>query len=493
MLEGKTPYVDFFVLDSPLILLLSCVPVKIAYELRLQTGYSIASCVIVFEWLISVYSLSLVATLFLRRPRLANSLFCQTVLFSVAFLNIACVYQFGQIEHLLMLGVLPYIVARWLEYSGKRLAPGEYLPIGLLSGLVILLDPSYWIIPFILEIVWISHFKRFPFKMQSILPIVLITSGLVHTLINGLGTAMMSGYRSFIWPMIVADRLTFDQFLYGIQACPDARIFIYLLIIATLLTFGTRKQLSIVTPLLVSGWLGFAYFIMLCKGFYFQALPMFWCAVLSLSILGALLLNELRRIGTPWFHRFVHPEIMAALVLTACICGSLLVEQHQKQLADTAEKRCEYPSWREVTDALKILESQANRYDKVIVLSDNVCPLYPTVTFKELTPGSRIMWSYHFPILAKMKARHDKTPEVERKRLLDFYQKILFEDIKNNLPPVILIGQTEANLNIQKTELEKFIRAHYVRSGEAQFYSDNVPPREYNNPNFPLWVELYAP
>ncbi len=490
MLLGKTPYVDFFVLDAPMALFITVIPVKLAAVLNLLTGYGEAYFTLVFEWLISLGSLALTSSLLLRQKQLGHSLWSQSFLLTIAALNIACTFQFGQPEHFLMLGATPYLVARWLEYGGKKPELWQTIMSGAGAGLAILLDPCYWAVPLAIEFTLLIHFRKFPGRIITTLSLLVATAFALNTAINCFGVTMMNGYRSYILPLLIADRQSFDIYLYGQMSCPDSRIFYYFLAFVTLLAFGIRKRSSIVTPLVIIGWLGMAYHVALCKALFFQALPMFWCSALAASIMGTTLLFDLRRALPSRLARLIKPFPTIICACIATVCGSLLLEQHLQHLADTAAERYQSPSQRQITDVWKVITAKSRKFDKILVLSDSVPPFYPVATLKQRVHGSRIMWSFHLPILAKMKRRPGG--EQEHERLFQFYKKILMEDIENNASALILSEQTEAANLIARTDVEKLLRQHYVREEEAQFYSDNLPPREFDNPNYPMWVDSYS-
>lgn len=490
MLLGKTPYVDFFVLDAPMALFITAIPVKLAAVLNLLTGYGEAYCTLVFEWLVSLASFALTTALLVREKSVGHSLWRQSFILTIAVLNIACTFQFGQPEHFLMLGITPYLVARWLEYGGKKPELWQSILSGAGAGLAILLDPCYWAVALMIEFTLLIEFKNFPARIITALSVLVATAFVLNTAIYTFGASMMKGYGSYILPLLVADRQSFDIYLYGQMSCPDSRIFYYFLVFVTLFAFGIRKQSSIVTPLIAIGWLGMAYHVALCKALFFQALPMFWCSALAASIIGTTVLFELRRALPRNLARLIKPFPAIICACIATVCGSLLLEQHLQHLADTAAERYQSPSQRQITDVWKIITAKSRKFDKILVLSNNVPPFYPVSTLEQRVHGSRIMWSFHLPILAKMKKRPGG--EKEHERLFQFYKKILMEDIDKNASALILSEQTEAANLIAGTDVEKLIRQHYVREEEAQFYSDNLPPREFDNPNYPMWVDTYS-
>ncbi|MBX9670515.1 MAG: hypothetical protein K2X93_23135 [Candidatus Obscuribacterales bacterium] len=484
ILDGKTPYLDFFVLDSPLALFLSAVPLKFASLLGLD-GFNIR-ITLVFEWIVSVASVGLCSRLILRRKRLRNSLWCHTLLFTMSVLNIGCVYQFGQPEHYLMLGMTPYLVARWLEYSGKKLAPWESILSGAFGGLVTLLDPFFVAVPCAFEFALLSHFMRFSVRLCSPLLFLILTASTTYSIIVFFNQSMMHNYGSYVLPLLMIDRQTFDMRLYGWRSCPDSRVFIYLMLLASLLVLAMRKKNSLITPLVVASWLGFAYFVAECKGYFFQALPMFWTASLVITICGAVLLKDLNR----WSRRKKWLGLNPVAVVGGCTaiatCGFVFVEQLGQDAIASARKFYAVTGIRDVPDFVEVVRREQKSHT-MAVFNNNVAPCYPAMTLMERRPGSRIMWSFFIPILNRA-GQLPRVPRAETERLSKFYYKILKEDLENKPPDLVFFEQGMVWDTLQREGLATIVETQYSQYGEALFYSHNFPPLEYSNPNYRLSV-----
>ncbi len=485
MVQGKTPYIDFFVLDSPLALFLSVIPVKVAAVLGLE-GWNIR-CTLIFEWIVSVAALALCTALIVRRKRLRQSLWCQTMLITVAVLNIACLYQFGQPEHFLMLGITPYLLARWLEYTGRKLTKWESILSGTIGGLAVLLDPFFLVVPVAIEFALLTYFMRFSVRLCSPLSSLILSSSIAGSIIVFGNQAMWSNYSSYILPLLIADRQSFDMRLYGLMSCPDSRVFIYEMLLSSLFVLAMRNKNSLIAPLVILSWLGFAYFIAECKGYFYQAVPMFWTASLVLTICGATLLKDLRRWSRRW--KLLNWRLVPVVsVLTAiATCGFLYLEKTAETMAHTARKSIVSSGYLEVPDLTEAVTRESVRFERLLVLNNNVAPAYPAMTFQERTPGSRIMWSFFIPILNRMNESLT-IPPAETARLSKFYFNILKEDLEKNPPELVLVETGWVWDSLKREGLTTVLEKRYSQCGEAMFYSHNLPPVEYSNPNYRLAV-----
>jgi len=492
MLEGKTPYVDFFVLDTPPALLLSFIPVKLASLLGFESGHAIAQFVIAFEWLVSIASLSLTTSLIMRRNHLRESFRLKVLLLTFAVLNLSALYQFGQTTHILTLGLIPYTLARWLEYRGNRLSRAELLACGIGGGIAILLDPLFIIIIPTLEIILASQFQRLVPKAECTLSVLAITAASTMAVLSVAGNRMMSGYSSYILPMLNIDREIFDRQLYGFPNSPDSRVFVYLLIAATLLAMGLRKRSSLLTPLTASAWLGFGYYVATGKGFYFQALPMFWASSLVLAIVVTILFADLRKFlvrktKNVVFKRSLAPAPVAALAFAMLTVSAIQVENKQQVLASTAMVRLSGNGYPNTGEAVYKIGHLTERLDKIIVLSESLAPAYPLMTLQDRKPGSRFMSAFYIPILARIRTE-GKVKEAECDRLEKFYFDGLQEDLSAAKSAVVFVQDGIAHDMLKERNLYPVLQQHYTVAAEEEstFFSDNVPPREFAGMNFIL-------
>lgn len=487
MLQGKTPYVDFFVLDSPVALLLAFVPVKLASLLGIEDGYNFARYTFVFEWLLSISSLALTTKLIWRRKQLRQSLWCRTMLLSIAVFNIACVYQFGQPEHLLMLGLTPYLLARWLEYTGRTVSKAEALLCGTMGGIAILLDPFFLVCPVAIELALITYFMRLPVRLFSPLTALIASASALSAIIAAAGTTMIDNYFSYVHPLVILDRQTFDIRLYGFNSHPDTRPVIYLMLFSSLLVLALRSKNSLSTPLIVLCWLGFSYYVAECKGYFFQAVPMFWCAGLVATNYGALFLQDGRRWARRKRWRNPRPAVIVGCLTALGALAFLFVQHKAQQMADSAHFRLVNSGMRDIQNFRNVLLDQTKPGERVLVFNNNVAPAYPLITLHDRAPGSRILWSFPLPILTRLRDM-PWISDSERQRLTKFYFDIIKEDLAKE-PPVMIITETgPVNEALNREGVGKIIREHFIDDGEAFYYCDNMPPAEFSNPNFPMQV-----
>lgn len=529
IVSGATPYVDFFVLDAPFSLFLNTLPVRLAHALHFFDGYSLAGCSLIFNWLLSAASIALTASLFLRQKHLRDSLTCHAFLLTYALLNFTAIYQFGQNEHLLMLGFIPYAVARWLEFSGKTLSLLERLLCGIAGGATAMLDPFFPAIYALWEVSLMAQFMRLSVKPFGVLTVAVLTALGIFSWDSIVNHAMMDSYRENILPLLLADRSSFDMRLYGFFSVPDTRPSIYALLLATVLVFGLPKRSSLMPPLAVTGWLGFCYYVAECKAFSYQAIPMFWTAALILSIAATALFEDVSRafrrrqqnavyaesevnaineasaakpanaetenaanavitINTAnakgWTTaKAVTPTILLCAAIGISFCASLYLQNKQAIAARTAHERLRGFEYTDIPDVTDSISTFSQKSDRVLVLNNGTAPAYPALLFQDKQPGSRILWGFHLPILARWEQIPTQN-QATRQRLEQFYDQILKEDLAERPPALIVVQDGVTQEQLQKLGTMKYIDDNYAFQSEANYFTNNEAPKEFANCNY---------
>lgn len=501
MLTGHTAYVDVFTPDAPMMLIVSLAPAKLAQVFNL-TGYSLARCALVFEWLLATAMLALSASLILRRSRLQDSLSLQIFLLTLGFLNVAATYQFAEPEHYFMLTFIPFAIARWLEYSGRSLRPWECIICGIAGGIAATLDPLFATALFVWEVALLLQFTRLSVKVAGVLPLSVITYIALQIGLNTFAAQMMHGYISNVLPIINWDRISFDIRMYGFFSTPDARPSLYLLILSTILALALRYRNSLMTPLTVLGWTAFAFFVTECKGYLHNALPIFWTSSLTISLVLITLLSDLhrairraqkryRRSQTLEFAGRLKPAMLAAFVLTTCTLSTLLVQEKQMVVAKNASRDLRGFELTDIPDIAELIAEKTQKGDSVLVFDNGPAPAFPAITLQERKPGSRILWGFHIPVLE----RSQWVPGVngkERERLEKFYDDILRDDLKENPPQLITIQDGATYDELKRMGTMKLIEDHYAFMGESNYFSANDPPKEFANYSYVSKVFLFA-
>lgn len=446
--------------------------------------------------------LALSASLILSRSRLRDSLTCQAFLLTLGFLNVAATYQFAEPEHYLMLGFMPFAIARWLEYSGRTLRLRETISCGIAGGIAATLDPLFATALALWEVALLLQFMRLSVKLAGVFPLAALTYIAIQTGLNTLAPAMMHGYVSNVLPIVSWDRMSFDIRMYGYFSTADARPSLYLLIIATIFALGLKDRNSLTTPLAVMGWAAFAFFVTECKGYLHNALPIFWTSALALSMVLIALFGDWhracrraikRRARSPLCLIFgrVKPAMLATSVFTVCTLSTLLVQQNQMVTATNASRDLRGFGFTDIPDIADLITEKTQRGDSVIVFDNGPAPAFPAITLQERKPGSRILWGFHIPVLE----RSQWVPGVdskERERLERFYDEILRQDLKESPAQLITIQDGETYDQLKRMGTMKLIEEHYLNAGEANYFSANDPPKEFANCSYVSKVFLFV-
>ena len=141
ILEGKTPYVDFYDNNTPLIMYMSALPVLISQASGLTVMQSFAVVV-----LIAI----LVSTLAIRRVMACNGISAKTSSIWISawiFMNLMTqvFHDFGQREHLFIILASPFFFIRFSRVQNGKVNHGDFflLAAGFLAGMGAALKPYF--------------------------------------------------------------------------------------------------------------------------------------------------------------------------------------------------------------------------------------------------------------------------------------------------------------------------------------------------------------
>ncbi len=153
LLDGETPYVDFFEINPPLIIYLSAVPVWLGKLLGQNP-------IIVFNGL--VLAMVVWSGLSIRRTMIELDLPGRGVVLT-AWACLAWSTQFsltlGQREHLFLLGYVPFLLIRVARWCERPVARRRAIALGAVGGLMVAIKPQFFVIALIPEIYWAVRYR----------------------------------------------------------------------------------------------------------------------------------------------------------------------------------------------------------------------------------------------------------------------------------------------------------------------------------------------
>lgn len=144
------------------------------------TGLGLSASAILFTTFATLGGIAL-ASAVLRHSALDAAPRTALLLFIGAVLLIAPGIDFGQREHLMLIGALPWVLAAGLAADRAALQPRLGIAVGILAGLAFGLKPHFLLVPLMVE-AWLLLRARslvLPFRTENL---ALIATGLVYAL-----------------------------------------------------------------------------------------------------------------------------------------------------------------------------------------------------------------------------------------------------------------------------------------------------------------------
>jgi hypothetical protein len=153
LLDGGVPYVDIVDINPPLIWYLNTIPASVARLLHVD----IIPTFLVGVWLLTVASVAATRRILKSAFDETESAHAELIAASLGILSMYLLVQleYGQREHLFVLGFIPYLAFRFRRWERDQGAVGPALTAGLLAGIVTSLKPHFVVIALATELYWV--------------------------------------------------------------------------------------------------------------------------------------------------------------------------------------------------------------------------------------------------------------------------------------------------------------------------------------------------
>lgn len=425
LLEGALPYRDFQELNPPLIMYLSTIPAACSA----LSGLSLAVCGALTTVLYSSLALFLTYMCLqalvkaelpdeLMRPLTAASLLTPPLVNAIA------AFDYGQREHLYALFLLPYFLLRFGRYSPRFQAPlWLSVLIGLTFGLTICFKPHFLLLPGILELYWLVHYRTGQNIIKPETLCTLIAPGLYGAHFIFLPADLRELFLKETAPLIVRAYACFntikDTVVKLVWSIALTAYFTAILLAALL-----PKRLEIKAPLLILVSLSLAIIELQQKFWNYHGIPLhFWTTFTIIFALSYFLAV-----------REARAKLKAVLiVLTSGIFLALNILFH-----DSVFTHLQKP-WEPV------LEKTAAKGDKVLLLDSSDTPWFPSALRFGLRPGSHYLWLFAVPMREYQikTAKSEQESRAAQEKINQIFSDIL-RDQEKYKPRFVMVRRNDA-------------------------------------------------
>jgi hypothetical protein len=439
LLNGGIPYVDFLDSNPPLIFYLNTIPALISQSLRMPPPLAFDICV----WLLLVSSCVLCQVLMVRRRCQNEFAIYFPLAISLPLFSCCLNGDFGQREHLYLILYFPFLLARWISWSGGKLSYWEASIVGIIGGIGLSLKPYFFIPALFYEIYWLIEKRDYRPLLRPEVYFCALAMAIyvIHFLF--LPAAELKSYFGFIAPMFFYGYSFWDVTTIGMLGIANwGKVFPFVFI-SLFVAIYMRRQTSLILPLIVFALASLIGYFLQGKGWSYHPLPFFFAGMVLALIEIWLMLRYL-------WHKSKLPIFVLLYGISLIVIGMLYQNVAQDILdVKNAERmdlaRFGWPGYTAARGDLgtfaPAIMKRTNVNDRVIVISNGVQPAYPALLQLRRWPGTRHLQAL---LLSMFDYISDQPSTPDRRRLVAMKQKVIDEykeDIQKFRPKLIAIQE----------------------------------------------------
>ncbi len=494
ILQGKTPYIDFFDFNPPLIMYLNTIPVMASNLFRIPIPLSFD----LFVVCITVYDFSIAALLFLIHRRHPDSI--QYIPMLIAFLIFSQIQMadFGQREHLFYLGYFPFLIARYFTWEGRWVPKPLAVLAGIAGGVGICLKPQFLPVAIGVELVQLLKYRKWKcfFRLENY---ACIATGLVYIVFF------------MILPKEARDEYIFNAVPIYKGGCEwYCTSLIYNLTNdeewwrSTFMTLGTvclagafRTKSALLPPLGTFTMLSLVLYLAAGQHWLYHRVPMLGGAYLLWGAEFALLLDPIRKfLNKIWISDYILIlPILAWFGFESYLHIENIVKppEHAK-LVDLKPfgyngKEIEF----DFDPMAGAILKYSKKNDRVWFIGTGVNPGYPTVIQTQRRAGSRFL---HAMILPMVEMGIFKTKETDPDKADKLREKervtveMMGADLESFKPKLLIVQDSPINWYFEPFHFyERFVHPHYRKVAQHEEWTvwqlkdnrENIDPDKEDN------------
>jgi hypothetical protein len=367
-LDGEALYSRLIDANPPLIFVLNIVPAALARFASLEPVTALLLCLLIYG--------AMVWWLALRVRRLEAEGPVERMFLDAAplLMLVGGGSDFGQREHLMVVGALPYLFAATERARGVR--PPHRYAVAMLAAVVFGIKPHFLGLPALVEL-YVLRVRGPRAMVRDPIP---WTMALVWIAYLASIPLFFPDYLKITLPLVFTNYLDFGQVpLWSVITMPGMGIALAALVPLSLVAIVARDTMGRIFALAALGAAASA--LAQHKGWSYQLLPVELFVLALAGILAARWLDG----HCGFVVRYPHAVACSLVVL----CVVYVIYDN-----GTPARKLEYPNGQ--AGMLSRLLKQADTNRRILVLSPGVWPIYPAVNYAHMktTTRSISMWVY---------------------------------------------------------------------------------------------------
>lgn len=481
--SGALPYSDFFSFDTPVALFFGSLPAAF-HQLLAGLGW-MQPLVLIFK--LSVFLavvLSLVASLgilcFTMEKAEAEKRLELTPLvlgFSFSFMvaNYLVRFQFGDLQHLFCLALLPYLFLRAGTYMGVRFPSPISFLLGIVAALAASLDLFFVPVFVICELVLSAVNGKLRFDkaiLGVMLGFCLATVGLFI-----LPEPARAAFFQICSPLRFAKLLILDEILTFVKCAPDLRYYLILFGISLVTGFLSLSRSKLVAPLIILMIMGLLLFSVEAEGFSSELVVLIFT---SAFVLGLNLFQGLSAFSSSKLY-------LTASILVSCLISWGLYSVHHQALDQALSVSSELRR-NGAPDLGEVLDLNSRIGDNVLVVSDFPSAIYPTLLYYDRRQYGYLTTSkplHLYRVLRQIRS-NNKALNTACETIISKVRR----DLDSGKIALLLVHKSPEEEDMRCLGLAFYLDNRFANSGNAYYYSRARAPREAVGYLFPFHVYL---
>jgi len=392
ILKGNILYVDFIGTNPPLSYYIHIIPVLISQWFHTDLPSTFLTTVLLFV----IYSTTSIFFI-LKKNRLYSrsseiKIICTIiVLFSIYSFSRG---DFGQRDHLFLLGYLPWFFLREAKYRGIQFNSYFSLIVGLLCSIVTLLKPHFLLILIGIEC-WSLLRTRYFKLLKAPEFMVLIISSFLYTLHFALIPSVMYNAYFHQWlPFVIKHYQVYNNPVhFGIFPQVPQKLFIatcIFLCLGVLFRYIHKKKYLLFESSILSSILGMGIYLIQQKGWPYHLFPFIGFLLNLIAIIYNTSITIIEKYQTTLSKilKWIFFSIFFILINVSYYYFIKKTHRHHSQ--------------RMVIDEfVNFIEQHTVKTDRITFLNTSVAPGFPALNYANRLTGAKFNIAFPIPMLYK--------------------------------------------------------------------------------------------
>lgn len=498
LLDGKKLYVDFFDWTQPILLqsMRSVLAVSNIFgevaKFLTRIGWQLLASpfafllvpgvsVILVQFFAFGLALLLTGLIAARADTKSGKLDNSAVLYMLAASLSALIvlYDFGDLQFMLLTGMLPWLYLRFERYKGKAFPLWLSTTTGLLAGFSACLDVTFLPVFLIVELVFLLRTLKWRCLAQPETAAFLLLPVLYASILALCPEPFHTQFWKWAMPLRLLQFSIDNESIYGPKSTPNRLDVLYTALSALAAASILKRESTLVAALASLLVSGFALYIMGGEGFSSELILVIF-ASLAIFLLcleaPAVHLNNFLSLRCRAFHsKYLGQIVILLLALTGStiVAGSL---SHDRDLLVEESTKASNLDKVSLETAIGLW---SNPGDTVTIFADYPEPAFPSILFLDRRSNTYFLSCRPLRYLRWLKER-----ALLDRPLQDFHNIVheqLENEIENTSACVVMLADAHEHEIFEKEKLLEALAKHYAIKCQSAFYfnHNNHQPREF--------------